>query len=548
MPDAAVMPPPHAPPTAPVEPHPALDGNEILARVPRRPAGASGGSGVRIPPGAGRAPVVVAPGVPSPTELVTAPRPGARPRAVRPPTIPVPRTPASVRHAWVSPETRRAYRRLLVVLVLSPILLLVATRVANLTVDPLLGLYGFLTLAITTTLMYVAFVHYRDPSTRMPVDPFAAPMSVSCLVAVKDEFEVIESCVLSLLDSDHPDLEVIVVDDGSTDGTTELLADLAAEHAELRVLPLPRSVGKKYALSIGTAFAEGDVFVYTDSDCVMAPDAIGRCVAALAADPDLGAVSGHARALNADESLLTKVQDTWYDGQFSVWKAAESTWGAVTCVSGPLAVFRRAAVYNFLPAWANDRFLGQEFRFATDRQLTGYVLAGRSVGRRIKAQHRDNPFVYREDHEERDWKIGYVKSARVWTVVPSTFRKVLRQQVRWKKSFIRNLFFTGRFYWRRGPLPALVFYAHVLFVLATPFMAFRHLVWMPAHGAWLLTGVYLAGVLLKGGIWGLAYRAENPRDGRWVYRPLMSVLTVTVFSWLILYSALTLRKQVWHRG
>ncbi|MDL1950623.1 hypothetical protein FBQ97_12535, partial [Acidobacteria bacterium ACD] len=93
---------------------------------------------------------------------------------------------------------------------------------------------------------------------------------------------------------------------------------------------------------------------FTDSDSVLAPDAISRCVRALAADPEIGAVSGHARALNRDSNLLTRVQDTWYDGQFGVLKAAESVFGSVTCVSGPLAVFRREAVYNYFPAWADD--------------------------------------------------------------------------------------------------------------------------------------------------------------------------------------------------
>jgi len=48
--------------------------------------------------------------------------------------------------------------------------------------------------------------------------------------------------------------------------------------------------------------------------------------------------------------------------------------GSVSCVSGPLAGFRREAIWNYFPAWAADSFLGREFRFATDRQLTGYVL------------------------------------------------------------------------------------------------------------------------------------------------------------------------------
>ena len=101
------------------------------------------------------------------------------------------------------------------------------------------------------------------------------------------------------------------------------------------------------------------------------------------ADPEVGAVSGHCRALNADENFLTKIQDTWYEGQFSVRKAFESVFGAVTCVSGPLAIFRRSAIYNFMPAWQADTFLGQEFRFATDRTLTAYVLGATYFAPRV---------------------------------------------------------------------------------------------------------------------------------------------------------------------
>jgi len=53
---------------------------------------------------------------------------------------------------------------------------------------------------------------------------------------------------------------------------------------------------------------------------------------------------------------------------------------------------------------------------------------------------------------------------------------------------------------------------------------------------------------LKGSIWGLAYRFQNRGDGRWIYRPLMSVLSATVLSWLLIYSLLTLRRSVWSRG
>ena len=217
-------------------------------------------------------------------------------------------------------------------------------------------------------------------------------------------------------------------------------------------------------------------------------------------------------------------------------------------MSGPRAGFRREASYNYFPAWASDTVLGRDFHFATDRQLTAYVLGSVRVGPKLKEQYKDTHFVRSEDHAPAHWKVGYVRSARVETAVPVTMRTLMRQQVRWKKSFVRNLFFTGGFYWRRGPVASMVFYGHVLFVTLAPVMVVRHLVWAPLHGALLLTALYLAGVALKGLIWGLAYWAHNPRDWRWVYRPLMSVMSALCFSWMLPYSALTLRKGVWSRG
>jgi hypothetical protein len=53
---------------------------------------------------------------------------------------------------------------------------------------------------------------------------------------------------------------------------------------------------------------------------------------------------------------------------------------------------------------------------------------------------------------------------------------------------------------------------------------------------------------VKGAIWAAAYRIQNPGDGRWVYRPLMSLMSAVLFSMLLVYSSLTLRRQVWARG
>ncbi|MFD9224601.1 glycosyltransferase [Streptomyces sp. NPDC060064] len=456
----------------------------------------------------------------------------------------------------LDPVLRQAVRRLITLLLLLPLLLLLARSAPELLRSPLLLGYGFLVLLGAIAIFYVAYALYDDPAVRQlrrrprnlsqfPALP-AVPR-VSFLLAVKDEAECIEACVRSMVASDYPDLQIVVVDDGSSDGTREILASLAAELA-ITVLPLEQNVGKKHALVRAAELADGDVIAFTDSDCVLAEDALTRCVTALLRHPELGAVSGHARALNADESILSRIQDVWYEGQFRVSKAAESAFGSVTCVSGPLAVFRRDAVYNYLPAWAGDRFLGGEFRFATDRQLTGYVLGQQWKGKRLKRRYADSPFVAAADYPERPWRVGYVESAKVWTNVPTRFRPFMRQQVRWKKSFVRNLFFTGTFIWRRGPGPAALYYLHALWVLAAPVMAVRHLVWVPMQGTYFLTLLYLAGVLVKGTFWGLAFRLDNPGSTGWRYRPLMSLLSSVLLSWLLFYSAATIRRGVWSRS
>jgi cellulose synthase/poly-beta-1,6-N-acetylglucosamine synthase-like glycosyltransferase len=439
----------------------------------------------------------------------------------------------------------RPLRGVLVLLALLPMLVLLSVRLDRLLDDAFLTLYGVGVLSATLLVMYISFGWYCDKSrgVRLPTNP---PL-VSCMLAVKDDREVIGRCVNSVLDSTYPNLELIVVDDASSDGTTDLLAELAARRP-FTLVSLQHNVGKKRALTLAAQRANGQVFIFTDSDCIVSPYAITQCVKALIGDPTIGAVSGHARALNANRTLLTRIQDTWYDGQFAVAKAAESVFGTVTCVSGPMAAFRREAVYNYLPAWAEDRFLGREFKFATDRQLTAYVLGQDRVGARLKAQYQDSPFVHDVNHPERRWRVEYVSSARVLTNVPENPRTMLKQQVRWKKSFIRNFFFTGGFLWRRGAIPAFLFYGHVLWVCAAPVLAFRHLVWLPLHGDIALTGVYLCGVALKGSVWALAYKAQNPGSARWIYRPLMSLLSSLCLSWILPYSALTLRKSVWSRG
>ncbi|MSR76114.1 MAG: glycosyltransferase family 2 protein [Candidatus Ryanbacteria bacterium] len=411
-------------------------------------------------------------------------------------------------------------------------------------------IYGIgVTLALGVSFL-IAFYYYQDPYVLAMKDSHGKSREkyfVSCMVAVRNEEENIARCIDSMLGQTYQKKEVIVVNDASTDGTLKILEEYKKKK-KIKLISLPNNVGKKRALAKAMAVAQGNIFAHTDSDSTWSPCAVEKIVRIFEHDAEIGAVSGHGRALNRDQNFLTRIQDSWMEGQFSVRKAFESVFAAVTCVSGPLAVFRKEAVYNFIPAWENDAFLGQEFKFATDRTMTGFVLGGGTIGKKMKNKYAESPFVKGHDYPTKNWKVVYSKAAKSLTIVPDTLPKFIRQQVRWKKSFIKNIFFTGKFYWRRPVLPAFAYYAHIVFVLMGPFISFHHLIYLPLKGDAYAAILYLLGVIFVGFMFGLAYKIENKDSHGWIYRPAMSVMSTLVVSWLVFYSALTIRKMTWTRG
>lgn len=411
-------------------------------------------------------------------------------------------------------------------------------------------IYGITTTTTIFIMMLLAYTRYRDPYesiSKRRLNNLKKPF-ISCVLAVKNEEEIIIECVNSLLNSTYKNKEIIVVNDASTDRTKEVLDKEFGNNNKVKIIHLIENIGKKRAIGKGLRIAKGEIFVFTDSDSIVAPDAIERIIAVFMNDPKVGAVSGHGRALNVNKNIYTKIQDTWYETQFSIKKALESIDNAVTCVSGPLAVFRKKAIYNYIPAWEQDTFLWEEFRFATDRQLTGYVLGSKYIGKKLKAKYAGSEFIKGTNYRVRNWKVIYCKSAKVWTIVPDTFSKMIKQHVRWKKSFIRNLFFTGKFYWRKPIIPALKYYIGAFFTIAGPFVAFRHIIYLPYNGNLLSGMYYLSGIMFIGLIYGLYFKLEEPQSRIWIYRPLMSLFSTTILSWLIFYSAATIKNKIWHRG
>ncbi|MDC0769601.1 bifunctional polysaccharide deacetylase/glycosyltransferase family 2 protein [Streptomyces sp. HD] len=255
-----------------------------------------------------------------------------------------------------------------------------------------LGLLGVLRLVMLTVF---ARAHVRRLTRFRPGSPWLREVNapVTVLVPAYNEEAGIESTVRSLLASTHAYIEVIVIDDGSTDQTADL-ATWIDDH-RVRVIRQPNS-GKAAALNTGLAHASYDIVVMVDADTVFEPDALYRLIQPLA-HPAVGAVSGNTKVGNR-RGLLGRWQHLEYVFGFNLDRRMFEVLECMPTVPGAIGAFRRDALMGVGGV--------SEDTLAEDTDLT---MALWRAG----------------------WRVVYEESAIAWTEVPTSLRQLWRQRYRW---------------------------------------------------------------------------------------------------------------------
>jgi peptidoglycan-N-acetylglucosamine deacetylase len=221
------------------------------------------------------------------------------------------------------------------------------------------------------------------------------PPTASVLIPAHNEESVIVQTVNSVLASDIANLEVIVIDDGSTDATGRLLDEHFSTDPRVHIIHQINR-GKPAALSAGIAQADTEILVTIDADTEIEPDAISKLLRHFS-DPQVGAVAGNVKVGNRSR-WLTRWQALEYITSQNMEKRAFDLLNCITVVPGALGAWRRTAVEAAGGITADT--------VAEDADLT---IAIRRLG----------------------WRVGYDEEAIAWTEAPETAGVLIRQRFRW---------------------------------------------------------------------------------------------------------------------
>ena len=362
------------------------------------------------------------------------------------------------------------------------------------------------------------------------IDPNYTP-GVSIIIPCFEEEEWIQRTVHSCINQDYPvdKLEVIVVDDCSKDHSAERVEEIIAklkeadtgDHAyrvaeRIRFFRQSANLGKRDAMARGAREARHELLVFVDSDSFLDPFAVRNIVQPFK-DKEMGGVSGRTDVANTYTNALTKMQAVRYSIAFRVMKAAEGYFDAATCLSGPLSCYRRDLVLKYMDAWLNQRFLGQKATFGDDRSMTNFIL-------------RHNRTTYQD-------------SAVCMTIVPRSYKVFLRQQMRWKRSWLRESLIAARFMWKKEPFMALSFYMGVLVPIAAPVIVLYNLFYVPIMHRVFPTS-FIVGMLMMSLLMSMAQLFIR-RSTTWIYALWFCLYYEAVLLWQMPVAWVTFWKTTW---
>lgn len=282
---------------------------------------------------------------------------------------------------------------------------------------------------------------------RLPLDRIRAPRVTLIIPAYNESHALIES-IEAARSSDYPNLELIVINDGSTDDTLDVITDhyalVSTERLRgqalsssgthpiyvsqttpvLYVVDKPHS-GKADSLNTGIEYASGELLCCMDGDSIMLPDSLPKLVTKFINEPDLVALGGAVAPSNelcirdgrivrkeSSYSLLERIQVVEYLRSFTLWRTGWSYIDSLLIISGAMTVFRKDALLKI-----------GGFKPDTVTEDLDVIL-------RLHEYYCVRHLPYH---------IWTIPNVICWTRVPKTLRQLNAQRVRWMMGALQCL-------------------------------------------------------------------------------------------------------------
>lgn len=232
---------------------------------------------------------------------------------------------------------------------------------------------------------------------------------ISIIVPVFNEGKVIRSSIDSLLDLEYPNYEIIVVNDGSTDDTSQVAEELVGYQqgrsamVKVSLINKPNG-GKSKALNAGIQYSEAEFVLCMDGDSQLSSTTLRMGIRHFI-DPNVGAVAGNVKVENR-KKVLTDLQALEYVEGLNMPRSAQGFIRMVNIIPGPIGIFRKSAL--------RDAGYYSSDTFAEDADITLKIL-------------------------EKGWKINYEPNAIAYTEAPSKLHQLLKQRYRWTRGILQAI-------------------------------------------------------------------------------------------------------------
>jgi cellulose synthase/poly-beta-1,6-N-acetylglucosamine synthase-like glycosyltransferase len=331
-------------------------------------------------------------------------------------------------------------------------------------IDSLLGweLLFFIIMNIFWVSLYISSRSREMKPRKTAKEPF-----VSVVIPVYNKAAEVADTIESAIGIDYENKEVIVVNDGSTDGSLDVCRGFEKKGL-IRLIDLGRNTGKSNALNVGIKAAKGSLVLTIDADSIISKNALNHMVGYFQ-DPSIGAVAGVVRVKNEKKNLLTRFQFLEYMHQ-AFQRLVQGFFMSVMVLPGPISLFKKSAVAD--AGWFDESTMVEDWDITMKMHKKGY-------------------------------RIVSDKNAVSDTVAPKSVRDWWRQRIRWSRGGIQisakhHDVLTKS---NNKALTRLVFPLHLMW-LFVPFVVVPTMVYLLIPGQFAISAAFGDISLLLSTFWG----------------------------------------------